>query len=197
MEKRKLLLLLCMLLSLAVQAQTATGHLKFKGVPMDGPVDEFVEKIKGTDLQVVDKFDDATMLTGTFAGYRNCKVFVYPSKGNGHVRMVGVTFDLQETWPDLYSNYLSLKTMLTKKYGEPAKCKEVFDWPSEPDDHTKIYLVQTDRCKYSSDFETLEGFITLSITHLKVDYLDVCFVSVTYIDKQNFQEDQSSAMDDL
>lgn len=115
MGKRKLLLLLCMLLSLAVQAQTATGHLKFKGVPMDGPVDEFVEKIKGTDLQVVDKFDDATMLTGTFAGYRNCKVFVYPSKGNGHVRMVGVTFDLQETWPDLYSNYLSLKTMLTKK----------------------------------------------------------------------------------
>lgn len=88
MGKRKLLLLLCMLLSLAVQAQTATGHLKFKGVPMDGPVDEFVEKIKGTDLQVVDKFDDATMLTGTFAGYRNCKVFVYPSKGNGHVRMV-------------------------------------------------------------------------------------------------------------
>ncbi len=64
MEKRKLLLLLCMLLSLAVQAQTATGHLKFKGVPMDGPVDEFVEKIKGTDLQVVDKFDDATMLPG-------------------------------------------------------------------------------------------------------------------------------------
>lgn len=87
--------------------------------------------------------------------------------------------------------------MLTKKYGEPAKCKGVFDWPSEPDDHTKIYLVQTDRCKYSSDFETLEGFITLSITHLKVDYWDVCFVSVTYIDKQNFQEDQSSAMDDL
>ena len=33
MGKRKLLLLLCMLLSLAVQAQTATGHLKFKGVP--------------------------------------------------------------------------------------------------------------------------------------------------------------------
>lgn len=51
MEKRKLLLLLCMLLSLAVQAQTATGHLKFKGVPMDGPVDEFVEKIKGNDWQ--------------------------------------------------------------------------------------------------------------------------------------------------
>ena len=50
MGKRKLLLLLCMLLSLAVQAQTATGHLKFKGVPMDGPVDEFVEKIKGDRL---------------------------------------------------------------------------------------------------------------------------------------------------
>lgn len=197
MGKRKLLLLLCMLLSLAVQAQTATGHLKFKGVPMDGPVDEFVEKIKGTDLQVVDKFDDATMLTGTFAGYRNCKVFVYPSKGNGHVRMVGVTFDLQETWPDLYSNYLSLKTMLTKKYGEPAKCKEVFDWPSEPDDHTKMYLVETDRCKYETLFVTSEGFIKLTISHVKTDYEDACYASLIYIDYQNSVEDQSSAMDDL
>lgn len=73
MGKRKLLLLLCMLLSLAVQAQTATGHLKFKGVPMDGPVDEFVEKIKGNDWQFFSRPDNGSIiLIGTFAGYNDC-----------------------------------------------------------------------------------------------------------------------------
>lgn len=197
MGKRKLLLLLCMLLSLAVQAQTATGHLKFKGVPMDGPVDEFVEKIKGNDLRTTKKSEDVTILNGTFAGYRNCNVFVFPSRKNGYVRMVGVNFDEQNTWFGLYSDYSNLKSMLTKKYGEPAKCEEMFDWPSEPDDHTKMYLVETDRCKYETLFVTSEGFIKLTISHVKTDYEDACYASLIYIDYQNSVEDQSSAMDDL
>lgn len=197
MGKRKLLLLLCMLLSLAVQGQTATGHLKFKGVPMDGLVDEFVEKIKGNDWQFFSRPDNGSIiLIGTFAGYNDCDIHVYPSS-KGNVYQVAICLKPEKTWNMLYSEYSKLKDMLTQKYGQPSFCEEKFDSYSEPDNNMKMFYAKTDRCKYSTLFDVAEGYITVSILHAKDDFVDNCCVMISYIDKQNYQEDQSSAMDDL
>lgn len=177
-------------------AQTqSSDHLIFKGVPIDGTLNEYVSKMKQNGFSLIETKDGVAILKGDFSAYKDCIVGVATLKQKDLVSKITVIFPECDTWSLLSGNYYNLKEMLTKKYSEPSDCVEKFDTHSEPrDDGDKMYAVQFDNCKYYTTYETDKGSIQLSIEH---DGVIKCFVMLSYYDKINSEIIKAKAIDDL
>lgn len=175
-------------------AQT-TEHLTFKGVPIDGTLDEYVSKMKKSGFSHLGTEDGTALLNGDFAGYKDCYVGVSTLKQKDLVHKIAVIFPDKDTWSNLSGNYFDLKQMLTEKYGKPSDVVEKFDGYSQPrDDKSRMHDVGMDRCKYYSIWETDKGEIQLSIEH---DGFSRNFVRLGYFDKINSAKIKAKAIDDL
>lgn len=195
---KKILLFLTLMCSMGVFAQmdrVEDPHLAFKGVPINGTLQEYVQKMKQKGFDYVGTEDGIAILTGDFAGYKGCTVGVSTLKQKDLVSKIIVLFPDKNTWSGLSNDYFNLKDMLTEKYGKPAYVTEKFQGYSEPrDDKSRIYELGMDRCKYITTFETPKGDIQLSIAH---DGVLKYFVQLLYFDKTNSEIIRSEAMDDL
>ena len=183
-----------MLAGLAASAQT--GHLTFKGVPIDGTLTEFVGKLKQKGLTHLGTEQGVALFNGEFAARKGCSIAAIAHE-SGNVYRVGVIFPEQDTWLRLYNDYSSLKEMLTQKYGEPTSVVEEFQsygGGQNDDDNMKMHYVKYDKCRYIVDFSTEIGTIELRIDHN--DMLK-CYVVLIYEDTTNGDKVRSSAIDDL
>lgn len=193
--KRSVLSLLFMFVALVSTAQTESSHLTFKGVPIDGTMSQFVQKMKQKGFTLLGTQDGTSILKGDFAGSKGCLVGVSTLTQKDLVSQIAVIFPECETWSALSGDYFSLKSLLTEKYGKPSDVIERFDSYSEPrDDKSRMYEVEFDRCKYIRTFETENGTIELSIDH---DGVTKCFVLLRYRDKINGDSVRAQALDDL
>ncbi|MCL1942874.1 MAG: hypothetical protein FWF54_04920 [Candidatus Azobacteroides sp.] len=193
MNKKILFSIIGILTTMLSFAQTSQ-HLSFKGVPIDGTLNEYVAKMKQSGFTMSGTEDGVAMLKGDFAAYKGCIVGVATLKGKDLVSKITVIFPECETWSALYGNYASLKEMLTEKYGQPAESVEEFQSKYVDDDNERMYEVQLDRCRYYTTYETEKGDIQLSISHSGVSS---CFVLLAYYDKINGDIVRQKAMDDL
>lgn len=173
-------------------AQTAE-HLSFKGVPIDGTLNEYVAKMKQSGFTMLGTEDGIAMLKGDFASYKGCIVGVATLKGKDLVSKISVIFPVQESWASLASNYFDLKEMLTEKYGQPSESVEKFPSYEPKDDGSKMTQVHLDACKYVTTYETDKGSIQLSI---KGD-ISSAFVTLAYFDKINSNIIREKAKGDL
>jgi hypothetical protein len=175
-------------------AQTSE-HLSFKGVQIDGKLDEYVSKMKQNGFTHLGTEKGNAILNGDFAGYKNCNVGVSTLSQNDLVYKISVLLPEQDKWSGLSSNYFELKQMLIEKYGNPTDVVEKFDGYSEPkDDNRKMYEVKFDRCKYYSIWRTEKGQIKLAIDHSESS---TCMVKLLYFDKINSDKIKAKAKDDL
>lgn len=190
-----LLLAVIVMTGLAQVKQDTSQHLAFKGVPIDGTLDDYVSKMKQNGFTHTQTQDGTAILNGDFAGYKDCFVGVSTLKQKDLVYKIAVIFPDKNTWSTLSGNYFDLKQMLTEKYGKPSDVVEKFDGYSEPkDDEGRMYKVKFDNCKYSSIWQTDKGEIQLSIDHNSVTS---CFVKLAYFDKINGDKIKAKAKDDL
>jgi hypothetical protein len=171
-------------------AQNQSQHLSFKGVPIDGTLNEYVAKMKQSGFTLISTKDGVAKLRGDFAAYKNCSISIV-TKGKDLVSEITVIFPAEDRQALLLNNYFSLKEMLTEKYGEPSKSGKTFDIYSS-DDIFKMHDVVIDGCKYITVFSIDKGDIQLSIKHSR----DL-FVVLSYFDKINGDIIQQKAMDDL
>lgn len=196
--KQIIITVLCAFATLCGYAQEKSGHLLFKGVPIDGTVSSFVQKMKQKGFAIKANDGQTAIMKGAFAGYKNCEVYIFRTTEKDLVFRVGVGFEPDKSWELLSLKYFSLKQMLTKKYGKPSYCVEKFDASYQPDDDMmKMFYTEQDKCKYGTDFETDEGTITLRIIHTKVEFEHFCCVMLVYNDKKNNVAEMESASDDL
>ncbi|MBM3454795.1 MAG: hypothetical protein FJX80_06560 [Bacteroidetes bacterium] len=187
---------LAVIMSISTFAQTSE-HMSFKGVPIDGTLNEYVAKMKQNGFQYLGTEDGTAILNGDFAGYKNCHVGVTTLNKIDLVHKIGVIFPNQETWSRLFSNYSDLKQMLTEKYGNPNDEVELFDVKSFQlplDDNSKMHQVKMDRCNFYAVWKTDKGEIQLAIDH---SGFTSCFVKVGYFDKINSAIINEKAKDDL
>ncbi len=188
------LLTLLLLLSTITFAQESE-HLSFKGVPIDGTLNEYVSKMKKSGFTLIGTEDGVAMLKGDFAAYKGCFIGAATLKQKDLVSKITVIFPASDTWSSLSSNYYSLKELLTEKYGKPSEIVEEFDTYSKPDDdNDRMYAVKMDNCKYYTTYELENGSIQLSIDHGSAIS---CFVRLTYYDKTNSEIIRQKALDDL
>ncbi len=173
----------------------SSDHLTFKGIPIDGTLNEFVSKLKKSGFTLIAAEDGIAMLEGDFAAYKDCIVGVATLEQKDLVSKITVIFPEQDTWSALSSNYYSLKELLTEKYGEPLESVEEFQSEIPPsDDNQKIFEVKIDRCIYYTTYETEKGDIQLSIDH---NGFVSSFVRLSYFDKINGKIIRKKAIDDL
>lgn len=186
---------LTVLTSLAQGKADPTDHLVFKGVPIDGTLNDYISKLKKSGFSHLGTEKGIAMLEGDFAAYKNCIVGVATLKQKDLVSKITVIFPEQDTWSSLSSNYFSLKELLTEKYGEPSESVEDFQTSIQPeDDSDKMYQVEFDRCKYSTTYESEKGSIELLIDH---DGVISSFVRLSYFDKINGSIIRAKAISDL
>ncbi len=172
-------------------------HLSFKGVPINGTLDEYVKAMEKVGFEKVDNKEGFAELIGDFAGYKNCRIFVCSLKGVNVVNTITVQFPIADNWDDLQSNYDKLKAMLTQKYGKPSKVVEEFQekgFFAPKTNGEKIHCLIFDRCKWFSVFSTAKGDIELSM--VKVGISD-CSIVLKYFDKINTNKVNTSAINDL
>ena len=112
---RKIILLLCCaIISSITFAQTETEHLTFKGIPIDGSLDSFVQKLKTQNLTYIGKENGVAIFMGEFAAYKDCTIGIVSLKQKDLVCKAAVTFSSCKTWSSLSDNYFTIKGMLSK-----------------------------------------------------------------------------------
>ena len=179
----------------AQKKSESNEHMTFKGVPIDGTLNEFVSKMKNSGFNHVGVENGIGILKGDFAGYKGCVVGVATLKQKDLVSKITVIFPKSDTWSSLSSDYFYLKELLTEKYGEQSEVVEKFDTRTEPrDDNSKMYEVKMDRCKYYTTYETEKGSIQLSIDH---EGVISSYVTLSYFDKINGKIIREKAKRDL
>lgn len=190
-----LFILVLVITSFAQDSTDKSKHMTFKGVPIDGTLNEYVIKMKKSGFNHIETKDGLAILEGDFAGYKDCLVGIVTLKQKDLVNKITVIFPEKETWSTLSSNYYNLKELLTEKYGEPSEVVEKFDTYSEPDDdNSRMHEVKFDNCKYYTTYETEKGSIQLSIDH---ESIMSCFVRLSYFDKINSKIIREKAKGDL
>ena len=180
-------------LNLSAQA-SESQHLLFKGVPIDGTMNDYVAKMKLNGFVVVATEPGATMLQGDFASYKKCLIGVVTMQQKDLVSKIRVMFPEQKEWAPLYADYSNLKEMLTQKYGATTETIEEFrTHPNVKDEGFKFLYVSSGECNYNTVFETPNGKISLYLDHSQFE----CFVSLIYLDKINGEIIKAKAIDDL
>ena len=192
---KKIVVTLFLLMSFTLTFAQSSEHLKFKGVPIDGTLSEYVLKMKQAGFQLVGTDDGVALLEGEFAGYRGCLIAVSTLNSVNVVNTIGVVFPARDNWSSLEGDYEHLKSMLTEKYGEPSDVVEKFQGYGDPQtDQEKWINIMTDNYTWYTIFETENGDIQLSLE--KGDYGEY-FVLLKYFDKINTEAVRSAAMEDL
>ena len=183
--KRFLLLMLCCIFSLSVSAQE---RQTFMGIPIDGSLTSFIDKLQAKGFTVSFADDDIAGLEGPFSGSTRT-VWVYATPQTSKVYCVIVQLRTSKSWSSLKSTYSEFKQMLTNKYGEPYG-SETFTRPYYEGDGYEMTALRNDKCSFVQLFETPTGTVMLYIS----DSSDGS-VMLSYRDKINsdiYDAEQSS-----
>lgn len=191
--KKIIILFACLIIAGTAFAQQ---HLSFKGVPINGTLQEYTNAMVKAGFHYEGTQDGISILTGDFAGYKNCVVGVSTLKNINVVSHIAVLFPDKDTWKSLQKDYEMLKSMLTEKYGIPSDSKEKFTgYIGDYDNGLVMIAIKNGKYEWYTIFSTELGDIELSI--MEGTEYDTGKVRLSYYDKINSEKVRSSAMDDL
>ncbi len=170
--------------------QPQKGHLEFLGIPIDGHIDVFTNLLGQKWLSFSKKEDNRAILSGSFAGYDDCKIYVYYSVATDQ-RAWRVDVEIPASsinpWSSLEADYIYLKDELTEKYGVPRQ--KMRQLPFRDRTGNTIYIENDP----NPEFETINGKVSLAITNLEKD--DNKFgIRLSYIDTENEQKKDKDFM---
>lgn len=189
MKKLIFTLILC---SFAI-AGFAQEHLSFKGIPIEGSMTSFCQKLKAKGFTQIGSDNNITMFTGDFTGKKST-VGVIASDDNKSVFSVAVIFEPSDEWKILVNTYDYYKDLYSRKYGEPSTSTEYN--PSHSDSNISLMQeVTAGTVLYSSVWQVLGGDIQLSIE--KTSKYCVGMVMIRYRDAQNVEAKIQSDLNDI
>ncbi len=170
--------------------QPQKGHLEFLGIPIDGHIDVFTNLLGQKWLSFSKKEDNRAILSGSFAGYDDCKIYAYYSVATDQ-RAWRVDVEIPASsispWSSLEADYIYLKDELTEKYGVPRQ--KMRQLPFRDRTGNTIYIENDP----NPEFETINGKVSLAITNLEKD--DNKFgIRLSYIDTENEQKKDKDFM---
>lgn len=182
--KKLFLLLILTLNSLLLSAQS---HFTFKGIPMDGHISTFVEKMKSKGYIVVKKAEDAYIMKGSFAG-KDAKIFIISTPQTKTVCRVAVLIEpVEYTWESFKNLYLDFRHYYIEKYGSPSSDYNFFAFPYNEGEGKEMQAVEEDKCRYCCFFILEEGAISISISDLKA-------IEIVYEDNINIEKKKSESL---
>ena len=188
--KRLFFILVAAIMAASLMAE---GHMKFKGVEIDGNPQEFVQKLTAMGYKYEKGDAGVIIMSGSFAGYNKC--FLLIRLQNDIISQVSVSFNERDNWNGLYADYSHLKALLIEKYGEPAAVSEEWMCGYTPkDDERKLQEITSWRTQFISVFLMAEGGIALETMPIDESHATVL---LTYYDNQNGGKIKNRAIKDL
>ena len=188
---RKLVITFTMLF--AVISLMAQEHLSFKGIPIEGSMTAFCQKLKAKGFTSIGSENNLTLFTGDFTG-RNATVGVTATDDGKDVFAVVVLFDPSGEWNALVNTYDYYKDLYTRKYGKPSISKEKN--PALSDSNTALMAeVHQGTVVYGSVWEVTGGDIQLSIEKSSGVYKGM--VMIRYRDSQNVETKIQNDLNDI
>ncbi len=157
-------------------------HLLFKGIPIEGSMNEFCQKLKAKGFTSIGSGQNYTKFEGVFTG-RNATVNVISADGQS-VYGVDVTFKASEEWNALVDIYDYYKELYIRKYGKPTASKELNPAYIESNSILMTQLYQG-TVEWHSIWKAQGGYIELSIEKTSGFYEGV--VVIRYRDSQNVE----------
>lgn len=187
---KKLVLFIMAVVTIGSASMAQNVHQKFMGIPMDGSVTQFSQKLQQKGLKKLTTRDGVEVLMGTFATTPDC-TFIVVGNDARQMTKVCVAFPSRERWSDLSSEYDGLKTLLTQKYGEPsAVVEEVRAQYSRED---VLHHLMMDNATWGCGWSTEHGIIELEIKVVSYD----CMVFLTYYDDASRKETIEKVLEEL
>jgi hypothetical protein len=168
------------------------NNLEFKGIPIKGTLTDFGTKLESQGYKKVGK--EGFIYSGTFAN-QDCDILLSSVTNTNEMLAVYVTISKKE-WNSLESLYYEFKEQLSKKYGNPAKYMEHFDYPYRSSDSplSKWTALKVNKAHFTSFFELGNGNITVMMYSeggLLIAYTD------KQAEKKSKEKEQKSFSDDL
>ncbi|MBO5917035.1 MAG: hypothetical protein J6Q25_09000 [Bacteroidales bacterium] len=180
--KKYLGILLFLFVSIGVFAQE---HLTFKGIPIDGSLNSFVNKLESQGFRKIgDATDNMIQMKGPFGG-EECFVVIYGTKTTHTAHTVIVIVEESNTWSTLKSTYYEYKASLAQKY-EKTNSIERFKDPYYEGDGYEISALRLDKCFYASYFKSDKGNVYVAISYLEGEGV----VILSYEDLLNSKKDE-------
>ena len=190
--KKLTALFVFMVIALTSYAQSNSEHLSFKGIPIEGSMSEFCQKLKAKGFTSIGSENNLALFMGDFTG-RNATIGVTATDDGKNVFAVAVLFDPSGEWNTLVNTYSYYKDLYTRKYGKPAISKEKN--PASSDSNTVLMtkLLQG-RVVWTSTWEVTGGDIELSIE--KSGFYEGVVV-IRYRDSQNVETKIQKDLEDI
>ena len=165
------------------------GHFKFKGIPINGKLNEFVSKLEKKGFVVLKTTEIDAILSGRFTGEA---VHIFVQAGSKNVYGVTVMYTEKPTWMSIKAQYFRVKSMLTSKYGDPIESVEQFDSPDYEESGLELFGLSEGKCTYMANFGSKEknGMIRISIS-------PEANLVLNYADAINYLSISKEAQDDL
>ena len=189
-----------------IKSMFSKEHLKFKGLEIDGSLDEFFKNLK-KEIPDLDGYvlDFAAIFKGTFAGTRGC-IFVISPNSDNNVKDVMIQFPASDNWGMIKKEYEELCSNMTLKYGEPMATSNDYLEPYIEGDGKEINGIIQGQIKLCQVFGLTNGYIQVCI--MKATSYDYVFpetaregnniaVAIDYHDYKNSMVDNRAKYDDL
>lgn len=168
---------------------SAQEHAKFKGIPIDGPTNVFVQALKDQGYVLSDTSGNVTLLTGDFFGTPDAHIIVCSFKNN--VWKVAVEFERIDTWAEVRDNYETLKEALKTKYGTEPQLDE-----HTPDSYPSPNDLRIERARWECAFNIPGGLAVLYIKN-SFNSLSDYTISLEYYDMENTNRRKSAMLSDI
>lgn len=180
-------------LTLAVLCMYSQEHLAFKGIPIEGSMTSFCQKLQAKGLIKRGATNNITLFTGDFTG-KQATIGVGATADGKNVHSVIVLFDDSRDWQNLVGTYDYYKELYTRKYGTPTA--NIENASSEFDSNTMLmHKLAEGEVTYASAWDVTGGVIELSIE--KSDSYGKGMVLIKYRDALNIEAKIQNDMNDI
>lgn len=184
---KKIIAILLLFFAMNAGAQ----HLHFMGIPLNGSIDAFQQKLiaKGLTYDKEGSHPGVRRFDGVFCGYDARVIVYYDTKTKVVYGAKAVISD--EDMNYIERRYEEIYRMLEKKY--KGSCYNIYEVQGR--DELEVYVLKdiTDDC----DSEDYLGIINLYITKFEGNYLKSYDLHIEYTDRINESKYQSSKESDL
>lgn len=180
-------------IAFASYAQGSNEHLSFKGIPIEGSMTEFCQKLKAKGFTYLGSENNNAAFQGDFTG-RNVTVGVAATDDGRDVFAVVVFFDPCGEWKTLVGTYDYYKDLYTRKYGQPTTLIE--NNPAYSDSNTALMAeVYQETVVWGCAWEVTGGEIELSIENSYGIYEGM--VMISYRNSQNVEAKIQNDLEDI
>lgn len=186
--KRIITFLLVCLIGLTAYSQE---HLKFKGIEIDGKIEQMAKKLEAAGFECTSP--DKSSFKGVFAG-REASISVFTNMVD-NVYRIAVSYDMSNTpWRAIKTEMVVFEENLTKKYGAPTSAIYEFDRHYADGSGREINGFMMERNHWSTNWEIETGNIGIMFAQGK---MTPPMIIIYYQDKLNYQVQEEQIYDDL